>query len=286
MLDALNNNARITVAGTENIVAVPLRMRANYTFDVVNAGDELILAGGTAEGYRNNYVVKNGNGKLIFDVLQANYGAHQYDGGLNINAGSVEVKTDASFAAVNAASALAITGGTTTITTYTGNSESSLSVERGASLTFNGATTLAAPITNNGSLNFAAGSSVTLNGIFGHGNGAYLDLDTGLSSENGNGLWSGAYVVVSSGSGSYTVDGTVAVAYGDQTYTLREDGKAYLNMNTAVYYVRKGVVNYSDAVAAETSITRIALSDGATLNLQTGLSAQVVQGMAFRPMVA
>lgn len=274
MLDPYHGNRAINVSGTDNLLAVPIRMRDTLSITVENGG-ELTFDGGVYEqASYGNALTKAGAGKMILAGSGHQYTKSEF----KLSAGSLDIQTDASFSKMTSSGALDIVSGTITITTYTGNSGSSLSVERGASLTFNGATTLAAPITNNGSLNFAAGSSVTLNGIFDHGNGAYLDLDTGLSSENGNGLWSGAYVVVSSGSGSYTVDGTVAVAYGDQTYTLREDGKAYLNMNTAVYYVRKGVVNYSDAVAAETSITRIALSDGATLNLQTGLSAQVVQG--------
>ena len=275
MLDAYTNNPQITASGKENLVAVPLRMRTNFTFNVLE-NSELTFAGGTAPGYKNNAVNKNGQGKLIFDALQVNYGTHEYNGTLAINEGSVEVNTNASFNNVTSEASLTITNGTSTIGTYAGSNGATLSVQDGAKLVINGNSTIASAISNSGSVSFGSEcTTLTLTGEFESGLNIYRDIALGTVSTSGNGLKSSGYVTVLTDGGNVEMDGVVTVGYNEQTYTLHADGKAYQAASDNIYYARQDTAVYNSAVAAETTITQVSLSDGVILDLQAELAEHV-----------
>ena len=270
MLDFYNGQQSINASGSNNLIAVPFRMRNSVKIDVASGGD-LTLAGGTYSDYTGNTITKNGEGRLVFDTLQAAYGAHNYTGTLAINGGSVEVNANATFNVVTSKAALTVTGGTTSIGTYTGSSGSTLTVQEGATLVFNGNSTLASTISNSGTVSFGDDcTTLTLNGSFEHQDNVYRDIASGTVSTDGNGLMSGGYVSVLTGGG--VVDGEVAVSFNDREYTLQADGRAYQAVQTGTYYARKDTAVYNAAVAAETSINKVSLSNGVTLDLQTGLA--------------
>ena len=270
MLDFYNGQQSINASGSNNLIAVPFRMRNSVKIDVATDG-ELTLAGGTYSDNRGNTITKTGAGKLVFDTLQSGYGAHNYTGTLAVNGGSVEVNANATFNKVTSTAALTVTGGTTSISTYTGSSGSSLEVQEGATLVFNGNSTLASAISNSGTVSFGDScTTLTLSGTFEHQDNVYRDIAAGTVSTDGNGLKSGGYVSVLTGGG--VVDGEVKVSYSGREYTLQADGRAYQAVETGTYYARKGTAVYNAAVAAETSIDKVSLSNGAILDLQAGLA--------------
>ncbi|MCQ2371213.1 MAG: hypothetical protein MJ058_04060 [Akkermansia sp.] len=270
MLDFYNGQQSINASGSNNLIAVPFRMRNSVKIEVATDG-ELTLAGGTYSDNRGNTITKTGEGRLVFDTLQVGYGAHNYTGTLAVNGGSVEVNADASFNVVTSKAALTVTGGTTSISTYTGSSGSTLTVREGATLVFNGNSTLASTISNSGTVSFGAGcTTLTLSGTFEHQDNVYRDIAAGTVSTDGNGLKSGGYVSVLTGGG--VVEEGVAVSFNGREYALQADGRAYQAVETGTYYARKGTAVYNDAVAAETSINKVSLSNGVTLDLQAGLA--------------
>ncbi len=270
MLDFFNGQQSINATGSNNLIAVPLRMRNSVKIDVAGGGD-LTLAGGTYSDNRGNTITKTGAGKLVFDTLQSAYGAHNYTGTLAVNDGSVEVNADASFNVVTSKAALTVTGGTTSINTYTGSEGAALTVQEGATLVFNGNSTLASAISNSGTVSFGDGcSTLTLSGTFEHQDNVYRDIAAGTVSTDGNGLKSGGYVSVLTGGG--VVEEGVAVSFNGREYALQADGRAYQAVETGTYYARKGTAVYNAAVAAETSINKVSLSNGVTLDLQAGLA--------------
>lgn len=279
MLDFYNGQQSIKASGSNNLIAVPFRMRNSVKIEVASGGD-LTLAGGTYSDNRGNTITKTGEGRLVFDTLLADYGAHNYTGTLAVNGGSVEVNADASFNVVTSTAALTVTGGTTSINTYTGSEGASLTVREGATLVFNGNSTLASTISNSGTVSFGDScTTLTLDGSFEHQDNVYRDIAAGTVSTDGNGLKSGGYVSVLTGGG--VVDGEVEVSYNGREYTLQADGRAYQAVEAGTYYARKGTAVYNAAVAAETSINKVSLSNGVTLDLQAGLAdgvAIVAQG--------
>ncbi|MDO4221160.1 MAG: hypothetical protein Q4C88_03450 [Akkermansia sp.] len=270
MLDFYNGQQSINATGSNNLIAVPFRMRNSVKIDVASGG-ELTLAGGTYSDNTGNTITKTGAGRLVFDALQAGYGAHNYTGTLAVNGGSVVVNADASFNVVTSKAALTVTGGTTSISTYTGSSGSSLAVQEGATLVFNGNSTLASTISNSGTVSFGDGcTTLTLDGSFEHQDNVYRDIASGTVSTDGNGLKSGGYVSVLTGGG--VVDGEVEVSFNGREYTLQADGRAYQAVQTGTYYARKGTAVYNAAVAAESSIDKVSLANGSILDLQAGLA--------------
>ena len=270
MLDFYGSQQSINASGSNNLIAVPFRMRNSVKIDVATDG-ELTLAGGTYSDNRGNTITKTGEGRLVFDTLQAGYGAHNYTGTLAVNGGSVEVNTNASFNVVTSKAALTVTGGTTSINTYTGSEGAALTVQEGATLVFNGNSTLASAISNNGTVSFGDGcTTLTLDGSFEHQDNVYRDIASGTVSTDGNGLKSGGYVSVLTGGG--VVEEGVAVSFNGREYTLQADGRAYQAVETGTYYARKGTAVYNAAVAAETSINKVSLANGAILDLQAGLA--------------
>ncbi|MCQ2366619.1 MAG: hypothetical protein MJ056_05605 [Akkermansia sp.] len=279
MLDFYGSQQSINASGSNNLIAVPFRMRNSVKIEVASGGD-LTLAGGTYSDNRGNTITKTGAGKLVFDTLQSSYGAHNYTGTLAVNGGSVEVNANATFNVVTSKAALTVTGGTTSINTYTGSSGSSLAVQEGATLVFNGNSTLASAISNSGTVSFGDDcTTLTLSGTFEHQDNVYRDIAAGTVSTDGNGLKSGGYVSVLTGGG--VVDGEVEVSYSGREYTLQADGRAYQAVEAGTYYARKGTAVYNAVVAAETSIDKVSLSNGVTFDLQAGLAdgvAIVAQG--------
>ena len=274
MIDPYGSQQTINASGTNNLIAVPLRMRNSLKLQV-EANSELTLAGGTYSDNTGNTITKAGEGKLIFDALQVNYGRHNYTGTLAINEGSVEVVADASFNKVTSSKALDIVAGTTTITTYTGSNGATLAVGSGAGLAINGNSTLASAITNNGTAAFGSGITLTLGGDFEHQGAVYRDIATGDISANGNGLMSNGYVTVLNGGGNVVLNGNVTVSYDSKNYTLQTDGRAYLGSDATTYHARSGEAIYNSAVAAESSIKTVALSNSATLDMQAALAEGV-----------
>ena len=270
MLDFFNGQQSINASGSNNLIAVPFRMRNSVKIEVASGGD-LTLAGGTYSDNRGNTITKTGEGRLVFDTLQAGYGAHNYTGTLAVNGGSVEVNANATFNVVTSKAALAVTGGTTSINTYTGSEGAALAVQEGATLVFNGNSTLASAISNSGTVSFGDScTTLTLSGTFEHQDNVYRDIAAGTVSTDGNGLKNGGYVSVLTGGG--VVEEGVAVSYSGREYTLQADGRAYHAVQTGTYYARKGTAVYNAAVAAETSINKVSLSNGVTLDLQAGLA--------------
>ena len=273
MLDFYNGQQSINASGSNNLIAVPFRMRNSVKIEVASGGD-LTLAGGTYSDNRGNTITKTGEGRLVFDTLQSGYGAHNYTGTLAVNGGSVVVNADATFNVVTSKAALTVTGGTTSINTYTGSEGAALTVQEGAALVFNGNSTLASAISNSGTVSFGDScTTLTLSGTFEHQDNVYRDIAAGTVSTDGNGLKSGGYVSVLTGGG--VVDGEVEVSYSGREYTLQADGRAYQAVETGTYYARKGTAVYNAAVAAETSIDKVSLSNGAILDLQAGLADRV-----------
>ena len=279
MLDFFGGQQSINASGSNNLIAVPFRMRNSVKIDVASGGD-LTFAGGTYSDNTGNTITKTGAGKLVFDTLQSSYGAHNYTGTLAVNGGSVEVNANATFNVVTSKAALTVTGGTTSINTYTGSEGASLTVQEGATLVFNGNSTLASAISNSGTVSFGDGcTTLTLSGTFEHQDNVYRDIAAGTVSTDGNGLKSGGYVSVLTGGG--VVEEGVAVSFNGREYTLQADGRAYQAVETGTYYARKGTAVYNAAVAAETSIDKVSLSNGVILDLQAGLAdgvAIVAQG--------
>ena len=268
MLDAYTNGS-ISASGTDNLLAVPIRMRDVLTITVEDQG-ELSFDGGVVEqSGHHSALTKAGAGKL---ALVGN--GHQYTHStFNISAGTLEIQTDASFCDLSSQGALDVSSGTTTITAYAGSNNAGITVASDASLLLNGDSTLAATISNSGTVIFGDDcATLTLNGIFQHADNVYRDLATGEISDSGNGLKSGGYVTVLSGGGVVTLHGNVDVTYNGSTYALHEDGKAYLGSDATTYYVRANTAIYNSAVAAASAIKTVELSNGATLDMQVALA--------------
>lgn len=268
MLDAYTNGS-ISASGTDNLLAVPIRMRDELTITVEDQG-ELSFDGGVVEqSGHHSALTKAGAGKL---ALVGN--GHQYTHStFNISAGTLEIQTDASFCDLSSQGALDVSSGTTTITAYAGSNNAGITVASDASLLLNGDSTLAATISNSGTVIFGDDcATLTLNGIFQHADNVYRDLATGEISDSGNGLKSGGYVTVLSGGGVVTLHGNVNVTYNGSTYALHEDGKAYLGSDATTYYVRANTAIYNSAVAAASAIKTVELSNGATLDMQVALA--------------
>ena len=275
MIDPFNSQQTINASDTNNLIAVPLRFRHDLKVQV-ESGGELTLAGGVYydnESSTPRTITKTGAGKLVFDEPRVDYGQHNYTGTFALSEGSAEIKADATFNTVLASASLAVTSGTTAITTYTGSNGAAISVGSGAELVLNGNATLAAAISNSGTVSFGTGCTIlTLDGNFEHAENVYRDLATGEISENGNGLMSGGYVTVLSGDGDVTLHGNVHVNYNSKTYALQTDGRAYLGSDATTYYVLAGAAVYNSAVAAESAIKTVDLSNGATLDMQVALA--------------
>ena len=275
MLDPFSSGS-ISVSGTDNLLAVPVRMRQAMTITVAADGELTFDGGVYDQNGHGSKLTKAGAGTLTL----AGTGHLYTKSTVDISAGTLAVDTDASFCDLTSSAALHITSGTTALTAYkASNSSASITVDTGATLAFNGTAALNQAITNNGLVTFGSGcTAITLNGTFDHAESVYRDIAAGTVSADGNGLKSDGYVTVLNG-GEVALSGAVTVNYDGKAYQLRSDGRAYLNSDAGTYYVRTGSVDYTDAVAAESSITTIALSNNATLNLQTRLADTVANGI-------
>ncbi len=274
MLDPFGGGS-ISVSGKNNLLAVPIRMRSDMTVTVAKDG-ELDFSGGVyGQGdTHNKTLTKAGEGKM---VLTGN--SHQYTRStVNLVGGTLEVQTDAAFSTLASSGTLNIASGTTGITTYTAsNTGATVSVGAGARLNIGGASTLGSVIDNSGTVAFTAeGSTITLrpDGDYDKRGEGYLDVATGKFSTTGNGIRSQGSVLVVNGGVTEAAD-NVSVSYNGGTYTLRNDGRAYGQEDTANYYVHTGSADYTAAVAAVASLSNVVLSGGAVLNMQTALADDV-----------
>ena len=254
MLDPFSGSRSITVSGTDNLLAVPIHMRDTLTI-TVNAEGEVTFVGGVygQDSSNNKPLTKDGAGKMILAGSGHQYTKSEF----KLSAGTLEVQTNASFNKLTA----------------TGSSE--LRVEEGGNLFITGDSTLASAITNNGTAAFGSGITLTLDGDFEHQGAVYRDIATGDISANGNGLMSNGYVTVLNGGGNVVLNGNVTVSYDSKNYTLQTDGRAYLGGDSTTYHVRKDTAIYNAAVAAESAITTIELSNGATMDMQVNLANNV-----------
>ena len=150
-----------------------------------------------------------------------------------------------------------------------------LSFAAGTSTALFGALSLQEQLANSGTLDFGGRAiAVTLGGddaatTFGITPEGYADIH---DREGDNGFHHTMAGDITSGSGSVNGGGSVAITLNGTTVTGVNTDGTFGTVDTATYHVRSGSVDYGAELAGTASITTVAVSGNATLNLNTGLA--------------
>ncbi|MCQ2365585.1 MAG: hypothetical protein MJ056_00275 [Akkermansia sp.] len=174
-------------------------------------------------------------------------------------------------------------GGAVNVNHGAANTLDNITVNEGGSLSFAadtttalfGSVTLAEQIANDGTLDFG-GRAVAISladdaATFHVKDAGYTNID---GDEDENGFSHSMMGAVTSGSGNIANGGSVDVTLGGFSFIgLNADG-TFGTIDNATYHVRSGEVEYSTLKGSST-ITSVALSDNATLNLDAALAGGV-----------
>ena len=248
----------------------------NFSGNPVAPGDDkAVIAAG----------VQNASSNKILSLVYSNTNSIEVTGDIsNANGGTLNMTvaagTDAAFSGnVTGVSSLTLAGsasfsGTNTFAGVTVQDGASLCIAGGIT-TISGSVSLAEQVQNDGAISFGGSAqTITLTGgadTFHVLDQGYIDID---GNEGDNGFHHGLLGTVVTGDGTISGTDHVTVSYNGGSHALNADG-TFGAVDKATYHVRSGSVDYGADLAGVASITTVAVSGNAALNVNTGLAANV-----------